>query len=308
MDNLQPRDQALFLQDISQTPAFGKGVRVFEVYPETINDLYHKGYVDLDEDTPVYPNQPLILRAGQQSALAYVSRSGDQILCVDPEVSYFKIKGRNKEQTLLLNLFQDPDIRLVVVTGAAGTGKTVCIGGYALHQLFRVGDYRKLTMSKPLEIVTRSKYWGTVPGGENEKFAPFLKSYSILFEGLIGERGKAYVETAMQQGTIDFMPVELMRGVSLKNSIVWYDEAQNLNHHEMETLGSRIDDVGGSKLILSGDLNQQDGRITESQTGLYRLLSSSHFLNSPHTAHVHLVQNERGVISQLFFDVFNTSD
>lgn len=298
----------MFVKDLSENPAFGKSVRVYEVSPATINDLYSQGYVKVDSDFPVYPNQPLVLRAGQQSALAYANRQGDQLIAVDLETSFFKIRGRNKEQTLLLNLFQDPKIRLVVVTGAAGTGKTVCIGGYAMHQLFESSNYKKLTMSKPLEIVTRSKYWGTVPGGENEKFSPFLKSYSILFEGLIGENGKAYVETAMNRGVIDFMPVELMRGVSLKESIVWYDEAQNLNHHEMETLGSRIDDVGESKLILSGDLNQQDGRITESQTGLYRLLASNHFLNSPHTAHVHLVQNERGVISQLFFDVFNTSE
>lgn len=298
----------MLIKDLTEMP-FGKSVRVFEVYPETINQLYERGEIGFDRDElPVYPNQPLILKAGQQSVLALVNRKGDAILRAEEDIEYFKIRGRNKEQLLLQNLFQDPDIRLIVITGAAGTGKTTMIGGYVMDRIMSKKAYKRLLLSKPLEIVTSTKYWGTVPGGEDDKFSPFLKSYQIMFEGITGDDG-TYVSTAMQHGIIKFFPLELMRGASLKNCICWFDEAQNLNHHEMNTLGSRMDDVGKSKLILSGDLNQQDRRgMKNGNTGLHKLLTSDHFLKSPHTAHVHLVQNERGVLSQLFFDVFDRKE
>lgn len=297
----------MFLEDISQTPAFGKSVRVYEVYPDTIDHLYQHGNVPIPSNSPVYPNQPLILKAGQQkSALAIVNREGDALLPASDNISYFNIRGRNKEQVLLQNIFQNPDIRVIIVTGAAGTGKTTLIGGHVLHQIMEVNAFKRLLLSKPLEIVTASRYWGTVPGDEHDKFGPFLKSYQIMFEGLCGDKGDAYVQTAMTNGVIQFFPLELMRGASLKNCIMWYDEAQNLNHHEMNTLGSRMDDTGKSKLILSGDLYQQDRSGVEGdKAGLSKLAQSNHFLNSPHTAHVHLIKNERGVISQLFFDVFD---
>lgn len=256
---------------------------------------------------PLYPNQPVVLKYGQQSALALVSPCGNLFQKIDTSLSFFKIIGENKEQSQLLNIFQNPDIRLIVVTGRAGTGKSVMTGSYALHQVLERKQYSQLILSKPLEIVGESKYWGTVPGAELDKFAPFLKSYQMMFEGIMGGRQNAsdYVEVAMQKKQIDFMPLELMRGASLRSCICWMDEAQTLNFHEMNTLGSRIDDIGKSKLILTGDLNQRDRDIERGHTGLHKLVSSEIFLRSPYTAHVELIQNKRGVISSLFHEIFD---
>jgi PhoH-like ATPase len=296
----------LLFNDISQEAPMGKTVRVYSVPSGYINDLFRDNHVPVD-NLPVYPNQPLILKCGQQSAMALVSKDGKTLHAVEENLSFFSIHGRNKEQVLLQNILQDPDIRLVVVTGRAGTGKTVVLGSYVLQEIMQARKYKRLLLSKPLEIVTKTRFWGTMPGDERDKFGPFLKSYQIMFEGIVGAReGNAYVETAIKRGTIMFFPLELMRGASLKDCICWFDEAQNLNHHEMNTLGSRIDDVGGSKLILSGDLHQQDREgMDESSTGLSHLIRSERFLRSPYTAHIHLVKNERGVISQLFHDIFD---
>jgi len=293
----------MLIQDLTESP-FGKSVRVFEVYPEVINQLYERGVVSV-EDLSVYPNQPLILKSGQQSALALVNRQGTAILRAEEDIEYFKIRGRNKEQILMFNLLSNPEIRCVVITGAAGTGKSLCLGAYALSQVFGSEHHSKLLLSKPLETVGRGKFLGTVPGSMEDKFSPFLLSFTHMFEGLVGDNGGSYISTMIEKGVIEFVPLELMRGASFRNSVVWYDEAQSIDAYEMETLGSRIDDKGHSQLILSGDLNQRDRNIRKEKTGLNKLVSSSHFMNSPHTAHVHLTKNERGVISQLFFDVFH---
>lgn len=296
--------------DISETPNFGKGVRVFEVSSDTINTLYHQGYINIDTFcTPkVFPNQPLILKSGQQSALVLVSASGTTATPVNQSAGFWGIRARNTEQLFLMNMLSNPMIRLLVITGAAGTGKTLCIGSHALDAVLKEKRYKKLILSKPLETVGRGRFLGTVPGTMEDKFQPFLMSYMGMFDTLMGEKGQEYLKTAMSNKAIEFVPLELMRGISMRSSLAWFDEAQSIGSYEMETLGSRIDDTGESKLILSGDLNQRDRDIAKKETGLFKLVASRPFMESPYTASIHLVENERGVISQLFYDVFRRDD
>lgn len=296
----------MLVQDLTDSP-FSKSVRVFEVWPSAIDDLYSKGSLCSD-GLPVFPNQPLVLKAGQQSALALVSQDGKRIFLAESDLSFFKIRGRNKEQALLFNILKNPDIKCVVIMGAAGTGKTVCTGAYVLDQILSEKAYDKLILSKPLETVGRGRFLGAVPGSMDDKFSPFLLSYQHMFEGLVGEMGAGYIETMMNQKVIEFKPLELMRGASFRSSVVWFDEAQTIDGHEMETLGSRIDDKGSSKLIISGDLNQRDRNIKKHDTGIWRLVNSPYFLKSPHTACIDLRENMRGPVSQLFYDVFSKED
>lgn len=213
--------------------------------------------------------------------------------------------GRREAQCIKV----DHPEHLYLTDDMVATHNTTLIGSYALAQVLEFNNFGKMLLSKPLEIATRTRYWGTMPGDEDEKFGPFLKSYQIMFENMSGgKQGESFFKAAVDKGEIDFMPLELMRGATLRDAIVWYDEAQNLNHKEMQTLGSRLDDRGQSKLILSGDLGQRDRRIDREKTGLMKLATSNHFLNSSFTAHVDLVQNERGELSQLFYDVFDDGE
>lgn len=293
------------IKDISEKSPFGKTVKTFEVPSDLINEIHSRGYIEIPDEMEVFPNQPVTLKAGQQSALSIVNRKANELHKVRQDLDFFGIKARNTEQLYLQNILNDPGIRCIIITGAAGCGKSLCVGSYALHQVMNQKSHKKMILSKPLEIVTSSRFWGTTPGGEQEKFSPFLKSFQILFEDLVSGDGTAYIKAMIDQKVIDFMPLELMRGATLKNSICWYDEAQNLNYHECETLGSRIDDVGNTKLVMSGDLNQRDRRINKQRTGLWKLVTSPHFIKSHHTAHIHLKKIERGEIAELFFDIFD---
>lgn len=288
-----------------QEKDFGKTSKTVNVEPQLIDRIHRSGSVEKPDEMDAYPNQPLVLKGkSSSSALAMVSNDGFSLQLIDEEVNFSEIEGRNKEQMFLLNTLRDQDIRCVVVTGAAGTGKTTCIGGYMMEKVLEKNEYEKMILSKPLEIVTKTRYWGTVPGDEEEKFAPFLKSFKIMFESMAKGR-KGYIEQAVANGDIEFMPLELMRGATLQQCLCWYDEAQNLNHHEVKTLGSRIDDDGQSKLILSGDLNQRDRNIDRHRTGIMKLVTSQEFKESSFTSHIHLVQNERGDVSQMFNDIFD---
>jgi hypothetical protein len=333
---------------------------------------------------PLYPNQPLVLKGWPdderpkeerpRTALAVVTACGGGL---KPAVGEGKagamgIKSRNKEQSLLFALLADPEVRCLIVTGQAGSGKTLCVAAHCLQTVIgkasktaasrknpRAEDFcppeapltrnakglpkggvskrrptpgatgapsaegeapvnwevppetgMRLLLCKPLEVISSTKYWGTMPGGEQDKFGPFLKSYLITFEGLMGgtATSAARLQRAVKSKTLEFVPLEVMRGASFKNCLLWYDEAQNLDHHEMESLGSRLDDDGGSRLILTADLRQRDKDLAVSGTGLMKLLNSPAFLNSRFTAHINLEKNERGAVSAMFFEVFGQED
>jgi PhoH-like ATPase len=307
-------------EDVSEH-RYGKTARHFKVPSSYINELFRLKEVALPDeyiadrhsradDDVLWPNQAVSLVANDdnKSALALVTPDGTGLTPCRTKIGYYGIEPRNREQAMLFNLMDDPEVRVIVVTGAAGTGKSTAIGAYALDQVMggREDSHEKLILSKPLEIVTKTRYWGTVPGDENDKFGPFLKSFSIMFENMIGRNGTQYIRAAIERKQIEFLPLELMRGATLRNAIVWYDEAQNLNQHECATLGTRIDDVGHSKLVLSGDLNQRDRNLKRIHTGLHKLTSDAHFLRSPLTAHIDLKVIERGEIAELFHNVFES--
>jgi len=74
-------------------------------------------------ESPVIPNQFFILRSANKSALATYNKQNDTICHVEKRPAY-GIVPRNAEQTFALDALLNPDIRLVTLSGKAGTGKT----------------------------------------------------------------------------------------------------------------------------------------------------------------------------------------
>ncbi len=210
------------------------------------------------------------------------------------------IKPLNKEQQDLFNVLNDESKQVVAVTGPAGTGKSLILGAYCLQEILK-NETTKLIISKPMEIVGSSKFFGTVPGDVDDKFAPFLLNFKYLFQKLAGnKKGKPTFETLKHKGRIEFLPIELMRGVSFgPDTIVYLDECQNIDEHMIKTLGTRVED--GCRLLLSGDLGQVDVRHTP---GIINVLKNKKFIDSNLTGHVNLTKIERGPVAELFARIF----
>lgn len=62
-------------------------------------------------------------------------------------------------------------------------------------------------------------------------------------------------------GTIEILPIELARGRSLKDTFIIGDEIQNATDEQLDMLVTRVD--YGSKIVLTGDLDQTDLPINE---------------------------------------------
>src|SRR5579872_94522 len=92
----------------------------------SIDRLYQEESLPVDAVLAARPasNQYYILRSGSKSALAYYNARTDRIERVVKPLAY-GISPRNAEQTFALHAVLNPDVLLVTLSGAAGTGKTL---------------------------------------------------------------------------------------------------------------------------------------------------------------------------------------
>lgn len=240
------------------------------------------------------------------TAIGRVKGDGIQLIKDFTKAPVFGLKPRNKEQSMLLNSLTDEDVRCQVITGKAGSGKSILALATALHLLFerektKKDGYEKIILTRPMEPVGRGL--GFLPGTADEKFLPYLSNYFDNIECLMGSNGRGYLERAVDKGQIEFMPIALIGGASWHRSIVIADEIQSLTAGECYAIGTRI--AAGSKLIMMGDFKQRYGKLgAVEETGLYRLVNSEVFKRSRITASLTLLKIERSELAKVFDDAF----
>lgn len=97
---------------------------------------------------------------------------------------------------------------------------------------------------------------GFLPGEVDDKAAPFLEIYEgILLEVLSCFSGKNNDKDFMKS-RVHFENTSFLRGKTWDNSIIYIDEVQNLNVHELHTVMTRVGK--NSRVIVSGDYFQSD--------------------------------------------------
>tara|TARA_B100001059_G_scaffold134263_1_gene134498 strand:+ start:6995 stop:7879 length:885 start_codon:yes stop_codon:yes gene_type:complete len=204
-------------------------------------------------------------------------------------------------QTIYFNLLQEESMSVIAALGAAGTGKTTIALAKALTDYFK--DKKKIYLCKPTHLVSthENQVFGPVPGDVQDKYAPYIGSFEIILNKMLGSSGRDYLETMLHKKHIEFMPVEFTRGCTFENCTFILDEVQNLSWHELKTVLSRIGE--NSKIILCGDPNQIDSGCKYKETGLYTLFNSETFKDSEFTATIHLKKQYRGRIPDLIYNI-----
>lgn len=307
------------------------GVQVLSaVDPSILDALFAAGQVSLDvfgdSLQDAFPNSFLVLKSeGQASALARIAPDGQTVLAIQ-DVQAAGIKPRNKEQRMALATLLDDRIPVQVLTGKAGTGKTLLALAAAM-QKYEEGVYNKIILTKPMSQVGQYEL-GILPGTIEEKFAPFLINYASNVEQLIGTPDpgpskrstkkdpnapdrpanglKGSMVDFFQQYRVEMVPFQLLRGASFQKAFIIADEIQVLTHADMLTLGTRV--AAGSKLVLMGDLNQRDEKIARRATGLYKVSTDPRMQESGLVSCLDLIKVERGPVAELFSRVFETED
>ncbi len=278
------------------------GVQVIETKQSIIDQLYEEKVIPLSSiGNETYPeNIYLVCKDTSGASASALARVEKGYLCLlDSDISCGSLRPRNKEQRMAMDALVDDSVKVVVLTGRAGTGKTLLTLAAAIERV-EAGQYKRIILTRPMSWVGKHGL-GALPGDVDEKFRPYLQNYLCNLEFMLGGNPEAIVDL-VHQYRIEFLPIQLIRGASWHDAFIIADEVQTLDYHEMVTLGTRV--AEGSKLVIMGDLGQRDEKIEIEKTGIYKFVNSSGAKQSPIVTSLELIKSERSPVSQLFADVF----
>jgi PhoH-like ATPase len=255
---------------------------------------------DFAPTTPLYANEYLVLRNGKKSALATFV-PGDKE--TDPGIrriekcAVYGITPRNAEQIFAVDALLNRRIKLVTLTGKAGTGKTLLALAAALESR---SEYRQILLTRPL-VSLSNKDIGFLPGDITAKIRPSMQPlYDNLavISGQFQEKSEMFQRLrAMLDGDkLAIEPLAYIRGRSLVKMFMIVDEAQNLTPHEVKTIITRAGE--GTKIVLTGDINQIDHPyLSIHSNGLRTLIDKMQ--GQKIYAHVDLRKGERSELAEL---------
>lgn len=203
----------------------------------------------------------------------------------DSSFDDLKFKPRNKEQRFAMWALLSDDVKLLTITGLAGSGKTFLALMAAISQI-ESGKYDRLIITRNMEPVGRDI--GYLPGTVDEKMAPWLAP--IMDNMRCQFKDPLKFEAMKEQGRIEIAPLTYIRGRTFTNSILLVDESQNASIHELKTIITRVGE--GTKVVLIGDTDQIDTPYINRQTNGLSIVAKK-MRNSKLTAHIHLPSGVR---------------
>ncbi|MFL7864183.1 PhoH family protein [Vibrio cincinnatiensis] len=195
------------------------------------------------------------------------------------------ITPKNIYQEMAFDALLDPDIDLVILTGAAGSGKTLLAMAAALEQTIERKMFDKIIVTRNTPDIGESI--GFLPGSEEEKMMPWLAAITDTLEALhkhdhCTEGSLKYI---CDKANIQFKSINFMRGRSIQNAFVLLDECQNLTASQIKTIITRCGE--GTKIVCSGNLAQIDSHyLTPVTSGLTYMVER--FKNFEGSANIHL--------------------
>lgn len=289
---------------VQNVEIFSKGVCEMDGFSDVLIDkLYREGSFDMLETNmqgKPMANDYCIMKGAKSSVLSRFDGSSGKFLRIEKRTAY-GIKPRNAEQTFSLDALLNPDIKLVGLTGKAGTGKTLLALAAAIEQ---IKNFNQVLLARPI-VALSNRDLGFLPGDAEEKINPYMQP---LFDNLgvikhnFNPRSPEYqkIEELQKEDKLVITPLAYIRGRSLSNAYFIVDEAQNLTPHEIKTIITRAGE--GTKMVFTGDLQQIDSPYLDMKSnGLAYMIEK--MKNQDIFAHVNLVKGERSFLSELASDL-----
>jgi PhoH-like ATPase len=226
---------------------------------EQMERLHQTGELPLDllgpEGAKLVENQCLLLTSPKNASALAINKSRRLRRVDQPAGGVWGIRARNKEQQFAVELLTDNTLQAVTLVGQAGTGKTLLALAVGLHKTLEEGLFSRIIFTKPVIPVGKQDI-GFLPGDKEQKMLPWVQSIFDNFACLSKGSQKTTVDYLMAADLLCIESISHMRGRSLTRSWIIVEESQNLTHHEIKTVLSRVGE--GSKVVLTGDICQID--------------------------------------------------
>ncbi len=274
------------------------------IAPDLIDQIYASSDgidADLFDIKPTLePNECFILKSVRNSVLARYNPFTNKFRKVEKGSNY-GIQPRNAEQSFAFEVLNDPDVKLIGLTGKAGTGKTLLALASALKQ---ANVYKQILLARPI-VALANKDLGFLPGDEKQKVAPYMQP---LFDNLNVIKGQfapgssdvRKIDDLQKNGQLVIEALAFIRGRSLSDTFCIIDEAQNLTPHEIKTIITRAGE--GTKMVFTGDIQQIDSPYLDAQSnGLAYMVDK--MKGQELFAHINLIKGERSQLSELASDL-----
>lgn len=176
-----------------------------------------------------------------------------------------------------------------VAVGPAGTGKTLVSLWWGMSHISS-GYYEKIYYLRSDVGCAHQRGRGALPGTMEEKMAPLVMPVHDNLAVMMRSKGAA--EYLLSKKIIEPILLEDVRGRSLNNSIIIFDEAQNATPDQVKTVLSRVGE--DSKVIITGDTRQIDLDVFTRHNGLldaYQRLAGLDQVGRVQFTHEDIVRN-----------------
>lgn len=211
----------------------------------------------------VAPNEFVVFKSGNACCPTW-NRGGTLVMLRDKggKPEFMGIKPYNLEQRFAMEAVADPSIPLVILTGAAGTGKTLTSVAVALQRVID-GEYDRVVVIKP-NVPVGGVDIGALPGDKYEKLSAWLGPIRDNVQQLLGDKKRGAslsFEQMVDDGMIEVEALSFIQGRSITNSVVIVDELQNVSPRVARMIVERCGK--DSKVILLGDPSQVENAFLD---------------------------------------------
>lgn len=199
-----------------------------------------------------------------------------------------KIKPRNDQQELTIDLLLDPDTKIKVIKGVYGSGKDYLMLSAAL-QLIDKGKFDKIVFVRPNVSVRGLPDIGALPGTADEKLSWTL---APLWDKVGGEEGVAMM---LEHKILESVPLLFIRGRSFENSIIYVTEGQNMTTEIAKLVIGRIGE--GSELWINADTHQTDKKMFDEDNGVNKMIDK--LSGNSLFGYMYMPKTERSSVAEL---------
>jgi PhoH-like ATPase len=254
---VRAKAEALGIEYTGYSSDHYKGIYDLKGTTNEINEFFADGIGELLE------NEYLIVHnVDTDEVTEMVVRNGQlKELLLPPSKA---VKGWNSKQRCALDLLYNPDIPIKIIAGIAGSGKTKLAVAMGIYGVMEDDAFEKMVLVR--NPIGSGEDVGYLKGGLDEKtdifFAPVLESCDST------ELVRSMVEKGFLEKKIPFH----MKGLTIPESYILIDEAEDLDLKTLKLIGSRIGK--DSNIVFCGDYKQAEGKFIQ-DNGLLQLIEGT---------------------------------